>query len=144
MRVARDKGHSIVSPANRSAAPKNLHRAESGPHGLSAWQTRGPNLLGPNNGTEFKRCISRASPGLLFILIVTDYSSLWPGDCLLRRVMTEQSLGWRLHLRSPLLALFTLDNKVAALARPAAVNRKSGEQNRWKRHKWEMVAPCVG
>ena len=59
--VARDKGHSIVSPANRSGAPKNLHRAESGPHGLSAWQTRGPNLLGVNNGTEFKRCISRAS-----------------------------------------------------------------------------------
>ena len=53
-------------------------------------------------------------PGLLFILIVTDDSSLWPRDCLLRRVMTEQSLGWRLHLRSPLLALFTLDNKVAA------------------------------
>ena len=57
-RVARDKGATQLSSLpNRSGAPKNLHRDESGPHGPSAWQTRGPNLLGPNNGTEFKRCI---------------------------------------------------------------------------------------
>ena len=124
-KVGRDKAHSIVS-TNRSATPQILHRGESGPHGLSAWQTWGTKLLGPNNGTEFKRCIS--SPLPWFIVHSDCHWLLRSVDCLLRRVMNGQS--W-LHLRS-LLALFRLlYNKVLALVGPlrtVVVDQESGSK----------------
>ena len=75
-------------PTEAPATPP--HRDKSGPPGLSAWQTWGPiELIGSEQRGANSRDASTQHHchGLLFILIVTDYSLLCP----LYRVMNEQS-----------------------------------------------------
>ena len=74
-----DKRVSIVETNRSTAAPP--HRDKSGPPGLSGWQTWGPiELIGSEQRGANSRDASTQHhcPGLLFILIVTDYSLLCP------------------------------------------------------------------
>ena len=73
------RGSRLWRPTEAPATPP--HRDKSGPPGLSAWQTWGPiELIGREQRGANSRDASTQHhcPGLLFILIVTDYSLLCP------------------------------------------------------------------
>ena len=73
------RGSRLWRPTEAPATPP--HRDKSGPPGLSAWQTWGPiELIGSEQRGANSRDASTQHQchGLLFILIVTDYSLLCP------------------------------------------------------------------